>query len=64
MEKTMKNIERLTKAGIIPEGYNKLSEDEKATINSLTNEEVEAVISASAKIHPVMEKHAAHGMAY
>ena len=60
----MSNVDRLTEAGIIPEGYEKLSEEEKATINSMTSEEVEAVISASSKIHDIMDKHASHGLAY
>ena len=65
MEKTMKNIERLTEAGIIPEGYDKLSDDEKATINNLSSDEVEAIISTNSKMGPeFFGKHAPHGMAY
>lgn len=59
------NMDRLTAAGIIPEGYDKLSDAEEATINGMTAEEVEAIISAASKVGPdFMKKHAPHGMAY
>lgn len=59
------NMARLTAAGIIPEGYDKLSDAEEATINSLSAEEVEAIISAASKVgHDFVKKHASHGMAY
>ncbi len=60
----MSNIEKLTDAGIIPKGYDRLTEDEKSAINSLCAEEVDAIISASEKIYPLMEAHQPHGMAY
>ena len=60
----MSNVDRLTEAGIIPKGYDKLSEEDEAAINSMSEEEVAAVISASSKIHHIMEKGAPHGMAY
>ncbi|NIO39543.1 MAG: hypothetical protein GTO41_04725 [Burkholderiales bacterium] len=59
------NMDRLTAAGIIPEGYDKLSDAEQATINGLSSEEVEAIISAASKVgHDFVKKHAPHGMAY
>lgn len=59
------NLQKLTAAGIIPKGYDKLSDAEKATINGLTAEEVKAIISASSKFSPeFLKKHAPHGMAY
>jgi hypothetical protein len=59
------NLDRLTSAGIIPDGYDKLSDAEKATINGMSEDEVKAIISASAKMGPeFLAKHAPHGMAY
>ena len=59
------NLQRLTAAGIIPEGYDKLTDAEKETINGLTEQEVDAIISAAAKVgHDFIGKHAPHGMAY
>ena len=59
------NMERLTTAGIIPKDYDKLSDTEKATINGLSADEVEAIISAASKMgHDFVKKHAPHGMAY
>lgn len=61
----MSNCERLTEAGIIPQGYDKLSDEEQATINAMSTEEVEAVISASSKMgSDFIAKHAPHGMSY
>ena len=59
------NMQRLTAAGIIPEGYDKLTDAEQATINGLSSAEVEAIIGAAAKMGPdFLKKHAPHGMAY
>ena len=61
----MSNMDRLTEAGVIPQGYDKLSDEEKAAIASMSNDEVESLISASAKMDPdFLAKHAPHGMAY
>jgi hypothetical protein len=59
------NIERLTSAGIIPKGYDKLSSAEEATINGMSAAEVDAIISAASKLgSDFMKKHAPHGMVY
>lgn len=59
------NMDRLTTAGVIPENYDKLTDAEKATIDGLSAEEVNAIISAAAKMGPdFLKKHAPHGMAY
>jgi hypothetical protein len=59
------NMDRLTAAGIIPKGYDKLTAAEQATINGMSAAEVEAVISAASKLgHDFMKKHAPHGMVY
>ncbi|MEP5568735.1 MAG: hypothetical protein ABJN62_12920 [Halioglobus sp.] len=60
----MSNVQKLIDANIIPQGYDKLSDEETATINSMSADEVDAVISASAKVYDIMEKHQPHGMAY
>ncbi len=61
----MSNMDRLTEAGIIPQGYDKLTDEEKAAIASMSNDEIESLISASAKMDPdFLAKHAPHGMAY
>ena len=63
--KKQTNIERLTAAGVIPKNYTKLTDAEKATINKMTDGEVDAITSASAKLGPgFMKKHAPHGMLY
>ena len=59
------NVDRLTAAGIIPEGYDKLTDAEEAAINNMSEDEVQALISISAKMDPdFLQKHAPHGMAY
>ena len=61
----MSNFDRLTEAGIIPQGYDKLSDDEKATIENMSADEVESVIDASSKMDwDFLKKHAPHGMSY
>jgi hypothetical protein len=61
----MSNIDRLTEAGIIPQGYDKLSDEEKAAIANMSNDEINSLISASAKMDPdFLAKHTPHGMAY
>ena len=62
------NLDRLTSKGIIPEGYDGLSDAEKAAIEGLSGEEVDSIISASNKIHgehpEFLKRHAPHGMSY
>ena len=59
------NKERLTKAGVIPADYKGLTDAEEAAINSLSSEEIDAIISASSKVSgDFFKKHAPHGMAY
>ena len=63
--KKQTNIERLTASGVIPKDYKKLTEAEKTTINKMTKSEVDAIVSATAKLDPdFMKKHAPHGMLY
>ena len=59
------NVERLTAAGVIPKGYSRLTAAEKATINALTDSEIEAIVSSTSKMEPdFLAKHAPHGMLY
>jgi hypothetical protein len=59
------NVERLTAAGVIPKDYKRLTAAEKATINSLTKSEIEAIITSTSKMEPdFLAKHAPHGMLY
>jgi hypothetical protein len=65
MQKKPTNVDRLTTAGVIPKGYKNLTDAEKATINKLSDGEVEAITSATSKLDPnFMKKHAPHGMLY
>ena len=59
------NIERLTAAGVIPKNYTRMTDAEKATINKMSDAEVEAIVSSTGKLDPdFMKKHAPHGMLY
>lgn len=60
------NVDKLRAAGIIPEGYTGLSDDEVNTINNLNSDEIDAVCNLTSELHEILgnEKHAAHGMAY
>lgn len=62
---TATNLSKLTKAGVIPADYKKLTPTEKATIESLSAGEVQAIIGTKTKFGPkFFPKHAAHGMLY
>lgn len=64
-KKQQSQVQRLTAAGIIPKGYKGLTAAERATINKLSDNEVEAIVSAAGKFQPgFIKKHAPHGMLY
>jgi hypothetical protein len=59
------NLGALTKAGVIPAGYSRLSPAEKKAIESLSAAEVDAIVAAKTKMgRKFFSKHAAHGMLY
>ena len=59
------NLAVLTKAGVIPAGYQLFSPAEKKAIESVTASEVAAIISTKTKMGPeFFSKHATHGMYY
>ena len=59
------NLAALTKAGVVPVGYNLFSPAEKQAIESLSEIEVAAIISTKTKMGPnFFPKHASHGMFY
>ena len=59
------NIERLTAEGVIPEAYSRLTDAEVATIDNMTESEIEAIIAFKRSMkHGILAKHAAHGMLY
>jgi hypothetical protein len=60
-----KNLAALTKAGVIPVGYQLFSPAEKKALESLSATEVAAIISTKTKMGPgFFSKHATHGMYY
>jgi hypothetical protein len=60
-----KNLTALTKAGVIPAGYQLFTPAEKKAIASLSAAEVAAIISTKTKLGTeFFSKHATHGMYY
>ena len=60
-----KNLETLTKAGVIPKGYKLLSTAEKAAIEGLSASEIKAIVGTKTKLgRRFFPKHASHGMLY
>jgi hypothetical protein len=60
-----KNFDALTRAGVIPKGYARLSTAEKAAIEGLSASEVKAIIGTKTKLgRRFFPKHASHGMLY
>jgi hypothetical protein len=60
-----KNFDKLTKAGVIPKGYKRLTAAEKAAIEGLSSSEVGAIIGTKTKLgRRFFPKHASHGMLY
>lgn len=60
-----KNLDALTKAGVIPKGYKRLSTAEKAAIEGLSASEVKAIVGTKTKLgRRFFPKHASHGMLY
>jgi hypothetical protein len=60
-----KNLDTLTKAGVIPKGYSHLSTAEKAAIEGLSTSEVKTVVGMKTKLgRRFFPKHASHGMLY
>ena len=63
--KSADNLTTLTKAGVIPAGYELFSAAEKKAIQSLSANEVAAIISTKTKLGTgFLSKHATHGMYY
>ena len=63
--KSMGNVAKLTKAGVIPAGYENFTAAEHKAIESLSATEVAAIISTKTKMGPdFFSKHASHGMYY
>lgn len=62
----MTNLERLRSEDIVPQRcYDHFTDAEKAAIESLTVEEVDAIISSASKIDPdFLKRHAEHGILY
>ena len=62
---TAGNLAALTKAGVVPAGYQHFTPAEKKAIESLSETEVAAIISTKTKMGPkFFSKHASHGMYY
>ncbi|MGP0075903.1 MAG: hypothetical protein ACLPWF_28635 [Bryobacteraceae bacterium] len=63
--KSADNLTALTKAGVIPAGYELFTPAEKQAIQSLSATEVAAIISTKTKLGTeFFSKHATHGMYY
>ena len=61
---TRTNLERLQEAGLVDEDYN-FNDDEKAAIESLTDAEVNHLISSKQKLgEGFIKKHMPHGMMF
>lgn len=60
------NLERLQEGGIVPTDYeDHFTDAEMAAIESLTTNEVDAIISSAAKMDPeFIKRHAPHGILY
>lgn len=60
-----KNLDALTKAGVIPKGYGRLTSAERAAIEGLSASEVKAIVGTKTKLgRRFFPKHASHGMLY
>ena len=60
----MTNIERLREAGVVDDDY-KFDQDEKDAIESLSHQEVNAIISSKDKLgEDFIKKHVPHGMMF
>jgi len=60
----MTNIEKLKEAGLIPDDY-EFDGDEQSAIESLSQQEVEALISSKEKLGAdFINSHAPHGMMF
>lgn len=61
---TKTNLEQLQEAGLVDKDY-KFTEEEKAAIESLTNAEVNHLISSKQKLGDAfIKKHMPHGMMF
>ena len=59
------NLATLTKAGVVPKNYKRLSPAEKAALETLSASEVSAVIATKSKMGKrFFPRHASHGMYY
>jgi hypothetical protein len=60
-----KNLDKLTKAGVIPKRYSRLSPAEAKAIEGLSTNEVKAIVGMKTKLgRKFFPKHASHGMLY
>ncbi len=60
----MTNLERLKQAGLVPDDY-EFNQNEEAAIESLTNEEVNGLISSKEKLgEDFITTHVPHGMMF
>ena len=60
----MTNIERLTESGVCPASH-RFDEEEKKAIESLSPQEVDALISSKEKLgDDFIKKHVPHGMMF
>jgi hypothetical protein len=60
----MTNLERLKQAGLVPDDY-EFNQNEEATIESLTHEEVNGLISSKEKLgEDFINTHVPHGMMF
>jgi hypothetical protein len=60
----MTNLERLKEAGLVPDEY-EFNEDEQSAIESLSSQEVQALISSKEKLGAdFINTHAPHGMMF
>lgn len=60
----MTNLEKLQKADVVDDDY-KLSDSEKDAIESLTDTEVDSIISTKEKLgESFIKKHVPHGMMF
>jgi len=60
----MTNLERLKQAGLVPDDY-EFDASEQAAIESLSNQEVDSLISSKEKLgEDFMNAHVPHGMMF
>jgi predicted lactoylglutathione lyase len=60
----MTNLERLKEAGLVPDDY-EFDQNEETAIESLSNEEVNALISSKEKLGgDFIQTHVPHGMMF